>query len=165
MDRRRSIFVVASALVGLTMLCSLGRTPFYAADISEVVELVGAKGWKANLGRICSEFGLDIPDHQCVFRQVSMQEIEGKGDPRGFNVPPSGPGGRPDFVVIFHLGPLVGEFFVVSPRGELLKAFYRTKGRGYEELPLDDVREEFERDLQYWLQNLSRLRLGLGAQR
>jgi hypothetical protein len=31
-------------------------------------------------------------------------------------------------------------------------------------LPLDEVREEFERDLQYWLQNVSRVRSGLRAQ-
>ncbi len=164
MNGVRSSALIASAWVGLTVLCSLGNAPSQAADISEVVELVAAKGWKANLGRICSAFGLDIPDHQCVFRQVSVQEIEGRGDPRGFNVPPSGPGGRPDFIVMFHLGPLVGEFFVASPGGELLKAFYRAKGREYEELPLDHVREEFERDLQYWLKNLSRVRSGLGAQ-
>lgn len=133
-----------------------------ADNLGDIVALVEAKGWKADLGRICSEFKLPLPDKECVFRQISVQEVDSRGDPRGFNVPYSVADGRPPFVLIFHLGPLVGEFFVATPTGELLKAFYRAKGRGYDELPLDEVREEYERDLQYWLQNVSRVRSGLG---
>jgi hypothetical protein len=156
--------IAASGLIGLAVFgVSLGGSR--ADNLSEIVALVETKGWKADLGSLCSEFKLPLRGQDCIFRQISVQEVEGRGDPRGFNAPRSVVQGQQPLILIFHLGPLVGEFFLsLTPTGELLKAFYRAKGRGYDELPLDEVREEFERDLQYWLQNVSRVRSGLRAQ-
>lgn len=134
----------------------------HSAELSEVLELVRTKGWKADLGQICDEFGLEPLGSDCIFKQISVQEVQGRGDPRGFNVPVGA--GDVSYVLIFHLSPLVGEFFIVSPQGELLKAFIRTKGRGYEKIANDDVRDEFRADLAYWKDNFTRIRTGLDDQ-
>lgn len=147
---------------GLAALCLLFCTaPAYSVDISDVVSLVETSGWKADLGPLCEKFGVTNVSRTCIFQQLSVQEIEGRGDPRGFNVPSTHDGVPRSFVLIFHLGPLVGEFFVATTRGDLIRAFYRAKGRDYEELPVDEVREEYQRDLECWLNNLARIQSGL----
>ena len=148
-------------VLGIAALCLfVGVSAARSAEVADVVELVEAKGWRADLGRLCAEFALPQPSAPCTFNQLSVQEIDGRSDPRGFNVPLRQNGSLP-FILIFHLGPLVGEFFVATSDGILTKAFYRSKGRDYEELPIEDVQDEFQRDLQYWTANLSRLRTGL----
>ena len=158
--RSKSNVSRASAAV-LCVLASLQSSN--SAELSEIVQLVKAKGWTANLGRICQEFSLEPHGRDCIFKQISVQEVQGRGEPRGFNVP-DGVGGVP-YVLIFHLSPLVGEFFVASPQGELLKTFTRTKGRGYELIPNDAIRGEFFADLTYWKDNFDRIRTGLESQR
>jgi hypothetical protein len=133
-----------------------------SAELPDIVELVKIKGWRADLGRICHEFSLRPHGQDCIFKQISVQEVQGRGDPRGFNVP-AGADEVP-YVLVFHLSPLVGEFFIASPRGELLKSFIRTKGRGYEPISNDAVREEFIADLTYWKDNFERIRAGLEGQ-
>jgi hypothetical protein len=133
-----------------------------SAELSEIVEFVQLKGWRADLGRICQEFSLEPFGADCVFKQISVQEVQSRGDPRGFNVRVGAEG--VSYVLIFHLGPLVGEFFIVSPQGQLLKTFIRTKGRGYEQISNDEVRDEFRTDLAYWTDNLDRIRAGLDSQ-
>lgn len=126
------------------------------------MQLVKAKGWRANLGPICQEFFLEPLGVDCIFKQISVQETQGRSDPRGFNVRAGTD--EVSYLLIFHLGPLVGEFFIASPQGELLKTFIRTKGRGYEPIPNDTVRDEFFADLTYWKDNFDRIRTGLESQ-
>lgn len=133
-----------------------------AAELSEIVELVKAKGWSANLGRLCQELSLEPLGADCMFKQISVEEVQGRGDPRGFNVRAAAD--EVSYVLIFHLGPLVGEFFVVSSQGELLRAFIRTKGRDYEQVPNDVVHGEFLSNVAYWKSNLTRIRDGLDSQ-
>lgn len=133
-----------------------------SAELSDIVQLVKIKGWRADLGRICQELFLRPHGQECIFKQISVQEVQGRGDPRGFNVP-DGADEAP-YVLVFHLSPLVGEFFIASPQGELLKSFVRTKGRGYEPIPNDAIREEFVADLTYWKDNFERIRAGLEGQ-
>jgi hypothetical protein len=140
-----------------------GRCRRFYYEFAEIVDLVDAKGWRVDLGTICRAFGLPWPATGCVFRQVSVHEVDGRGDPRGVNVPEHA-GTDVPYVLVFHLTSQIGEFYVVSPRGELLKAFQRQKGRGYDALPLDDVRMEFERDLAYWRGNFPRIKRGLAAE-
>jgi hypothetical protein len=129
----------------------------HPVSIAEVIRLVEERGWRVNLGPICAAFDLPLSSGECVFKQISVSETEGRGDPRGFNVPVETPPGDP-YVLVFHLGPLVGEFFVVRPDGELIRAFYRAKGTGYRPLPNEDVSDEFKIDIRYWLDNFSRLK-------
>jgi len=151
--------VVASASEAPVRIAQINERPSF----SDIVQFVQERGWPANLGRMCAEFDLPLVGGQCVFKQISVQEIEGRGDPRGFNIP-AHEGASIPYVLIFHLGPLFGEFFVVSPDGDLIKAFYRSKGAGYSLLPNDEVREEFKVDLGYWLNNFARLKRGVEAQ-
>lgn len=134
-----------------------------SAELSEIMELVKVKGWRADLGRLCQEFSLEPVGTDCIFKQISVQEVQGRGDPRGFNV--RSDTDEPSYVLIFHLGPLVGEFFVASQQGELLRAFMRTKGRDYEQVSNDVVHDEFLADVAYWKDNFARIRTGLDRQR
>ena len=129
-----------------------------------VVRFVDEEGWRVDLGKLCAELDLSLPDGGCVFKQVSIQEMGDRGDPRGFNVPRH-PNGIIPFVMIFHLGPLVGEFFIASAEGQLIKAFYRTKGAGYRPLPNSEAQDEFKADLAYWVANLSRVKQSIEAHR
>lgn len=133
-----------------------------AVDFGDVVRTVQEHGWRANLGRICIDLELGRDAEHCTFKQISVRETEGRGDPRGFNVAENGP---TPLVLVFHLTPLIGEFFVLSPKGELLKAYYRAKGGGYDRLPNDEVSKEFTADLQYWLNNLERVQQQLRSSR
>ena len=127
---------------------------------ADVVTFVAGKGWVVNLGPLCGHLEIQAGTSACVFRQVSVEETEAHSGPRGFNVPADS-SEHPPHVLIYHLGPLVGEFFIVSPEGQLLKAFLRRKGTGYSSVPLDEVREEFAKDAAYWTVNLARLKEGL----
>ncbi len=158
-ESRKSNMARASALA----LCVLaGAQSSNAAELPEIVELVKAKGWRANLGRLCQELSLEPLGADCIFKQVSVEEVHGRGDPRGFNVRAGA--GEVSYVLIFHLSPLVGEFFVASPQGELLRAFIRTKGRDYEQVSNDVVHGEFLTDVAYWKNNFTRIRAGLDSQ-
>jgi len=169
--RSRCVVAIGAWIVGSSVVAAADSTPPNRtaqiseppAAVSDVILFVQERGWQVNLGRICAEFDLPVVAGQCIFKQVSVQEIEGRGDPRGFNIPVHQSANAP-YVLIFHLGPLTGEFFVVSVNGDLIKAFYRAKGTGYSSLPNDDVREEFKADLGYWFNNLARLKQGVEAQ-
>lgn len=148
---------------GAAALCVLaGMESSNSAELSQIVQLVKEKGWRADLGTICQEFSLEPHRRDCIFKQISVQEVQGRSDPRGFNVP-DGAGDVP-YVLVFHLSPLVGEFFIASLQGELLKAFVRTKGRGYEPIHNDAIRDEFFADLTYWKDSFDRIRTGLENQ-
>jgi regulator of sirC expression with transglutaminase-like and TPR domain len=142
----------------------LGQSRPAPVSLADVVKFVQEQGWQVDHKPLCAEFRLAQHSDSCTFKQVSVQELEGRGDPRAFNVPVSSGAAIP-YVLIFHLGPLVGEFFIASPEGELIKAFIRSKGTGYSQIPNDDVREEFDKDVAYWTDNFARLKQGLEAER
>ena len=98
---------------------------------SDVVQYVQQHGWRVDLGDMCTKFELPRSGDDCIFRQLSLQDQREAGsDPRGFNVPAVWNTG-PQYVLIFHLRPLVGEFFIVSPDGILMRAYLRFKGTDY----------------------------------
>lgn len=133
-----------------------------SVTFSDIVQFVREKGWRINLGEICQKLQLPHGSDGCIFQQLSVQEAEGRSDRRGLNVPVfSGP--LPSYVMIFHLNPLVGEFFIVSPDGELINAFLRFKGSDYSRVSNNDVREEFDKDIAYWAKNIVRLKKSLAA--
>ena len=138
----------------------------FAASVtfSDIVQFVERQGWRVNLGDMCTKFGLPLSGNDCAFQQLSVEETEGQSGPRGFNVSVASNSGAPH-VLIFHLNPLVGEFFVVSPDGVLRRAFLRFKGTGYSRVSNEDVMEEFNKDLAYWTKNFFRLKEDLEAKR
>lgn len=162
MKQRRSRKSTALRASAIALCVLVGVQSTNAAELPEIVELVKAKGWRANLGRLCQAFSLEPLGPDCIFKQISVEETQVRGDPRGFNVRVGV--GEVSYLLIFHLGPLVGEFFVASPQGELLRAFIRTKGRDYEQVANDVVHGEFLTDVAYWKDNFSRIRAGLDRQ-
>lgn len=134
-----------------------------SVTFTDVVRLVQTQGWSANLGDMCDKMSLAEKVADCIFHQISVEETDGRGDPRGFNVRMSS--NAPKHILIFHLKPLAGEFFLVSPEGNLLKAFVRFKGSDYSLVPNEEVREEFNADIEYWKKNFTRLKLGLEAEK
>jgi hypothetical protein len=99
----------------------------------------------------------------CKFTQVSVSPSEpGTVDSYGFNVPLRSVGPAP-YVVMFHLGPLVGDFFVVSLQGKLKASFYRAKGIDYTEVPLSDARRAFDASVEFWRTHLQPLKTLIAA--
>ena len=132
---------------------------------SDVVQYVQQHGWRADLGDMCTKFELPRSGNDCIFRQLSLQDQrEADSDPRGFNVPAVWNTG-PHYVLIFHLRPLVGEFFIVSPDGILVRAYLRFKGTDYSLVPNEEVQQEFDKNFAYWTTNFSRLKKALEAER
>ena len=128
-----------------------------AALVAELTNIVGSNGWTADMGRMCVAMRLGSQS-DCKFKQLSVSSNEpGTIDSHAFNVP-LGNVGSVNYVVIFHLGALVGDFFVVSPDGELKAAFYRAKGTDYAEIPIQDGRRAFEASLFFWNENLTRIK-------
>jgi hypothetical protein len=132
---------------------------------SDVVQFVQQQGWRVDLGDMCTKFELPGSGDDCVFRQLSLQDQrEARSDPRGFNVPAVWNTG-PHYVMIFHLRPLVGEFFIVSPDGILMRAYLRFKGTDYSLVPNEEVQQEFNKNFAYWTTNFSRLKKAIEAER
>jgi hypothetical protein len=128
-----------------------------AVLVSELTTIVERDGWRADLGRMCVTMKLSS-EADCKFKQISVSPNEaGTTDSHGFNVPLSG-AGSVTYVVIFHNGPLVGNFFVVSPQGELKASFYRAKGVDYTEVPTADARRAFDASMTFWSDNLQTLK-------
>ena len=127
----------------------------------DVVRLVQERGWRTDFQDLCRQ--LDLPElaDRCVFRQLSIQDDLERGYPRGINVAETSANGA--VVFLFHLNPLLGEFFIVSADGALLRAYTRAHGRGYERIPNETVSEEFSADIAYWITNFERLKRGLDA--
>jgi hypothetical protein len=144
MRTSKTMLAVPIAILALT---SMAR----AAEFADVVQTVQGFGWQKDLGNLCSRFRLDAAS--CTFKQLSVRDSQAQDHPRAFNVPEQG-----RELLMFHLRPLVGEFFVVSPQGKLMRAYYRAVGRDYEQLPPHEAEAEFQADLRYWLDNLDRLK-------
>jgi hypothetical protein len=140
---------------------TLAQTPSGISDraalVSKLTRIVVRHGWPTDLGRMCVAMKL-APKTDCKFRQISVSANEpGTIDNYGFNVPLRKPGPA-TYVVIFHLGPLVGDFFVVSPQGKLKASFYRAKGVDYTEVPIADARRAFDASMVFWGNNLQPLK-------
>ena len=128
--------------------------------ISELIPLVVQNGRRVDLGRMCEMMKLDSSAN-CMFDQIALSsDVPNVIDTNGFNVPPDK---DPKDVVIFHFGPLVGNFFVVSLDGTLKSAFFRARGIDYSEVALADVRQAFEESIKYWKTNLETIKTMIAA--
>jgi hypothetical protein len=145
---------------------ALKKTGSMRVTFSDVVQYVQQQGWRVNLGNMCIKFELPRSGDDCLFRQFSLQDQrEADSDPRGFNVPAVWNTGA-HYVVIFHLRPLVGEFFIVSSDGILMRAYLRFKGTDYSLVPNEEVQQEFDnKNFAYWTTNFSRLKKAIEAGR
>lgn len=131
---------------------TIPRTSF-----SAIVWFVQEQGWRARLEPVCEKFGVAHLTPNCLFKQISVEDAAGKSFPRGFNVPLASTGEIP-YALLFHLHPLVGEFFIVSPRAQLIAVFVRSKGTDYARIPNELGQRAFETELEFWTTNLEKLR-------
>jgi hypothetical protein len=136
--------------------------PHHAALVWKLTTSVLRHGWPTDLGRMCVAMKLG-PESECKFKQISVSPSEpGAIDYYGFNVPFS-TASKVSYVVIYHLGPLVGDFFLVSSEGELKASFYRAKGMDYTEIPSADARRAFDTSMAFWEHNLQALNALISA--
>ncbi len=112
--------------------------------VVELTAMVAQHGWVANLGRMCPAMRIG-GETDCRFKQISVSASPpGTIDNHGINVQLPSPD-RESAIVIFHLGTLVGNFFVLSRAGELKSAFYRARGLDYTEVSIEEARPAFDR--------------------
>ncbi|MBX9778526.1 MAG: hypothetical protein K2Y71_29485 [Xanthobacteraceae bacterium] len=124
----------------------------------EVVEFVRKEGWVVRLGGFCRQLELSGDGDNCTFKQISLEETEGRSDPYGFYVPVLPNSAIPPYVLVIHVRPTVREFFVASSQGILIKAYYRSKRAQYFLVPNADVEDEFKKDVAYWTENFARIK-------
>ena len=130
-----------------------------SAVVPELVALVEQHGWPANMGRICAVMKFEAADG-CVFKQVSISTSEpGTVDNHGFNIRTNAGTAEPE-ILIFHLGPLVANFFVVSRDGELKASYYRAKGVDYTQILNEEAASAFAASIAFWALNLPHLKEG-----
>lgn len=150
----------AALLIAIAIGCATPRTSgAEGAAFADVFRLVQERGWRVDFKDLCADLGLLELTMNCLFRQLSIRDESERGYPRGFNVSEQ-PGSQGFVVFLFHLNPLIGEFFVLSAEGKLLRAYVRTRGRGYAQVSNEAVGDEFEADVAYWTANCDRLRRG-----
>jgi hypothetical protein len=154
--------LIVWAFGGATLPLASSGAPDRVALVSELTRIVVKHGWPTDLGRMCVAMKLGS-EADCKFTQVSVSPSEpGTVDSYGFNVPLRSVGPAP-YLIIFHLGPLVGDFFVVSPQGKLKASFYRAKGINYTEVPLLDARRAFDASMVFWRKNLQPIKILIAA--
>lgn len=124
----------------------------------EVVEFVQEQGWLVRLGGFCRQLELSRDSENCIFKQISLEETEGRSDPYGFYVPVLPNSAIPPYVLVIHVRPIVREYFVASSQGVLIKAYYQSKRTQYFLVPNADVEHEFKKDVAYWTENFARIK-------
>jgi hypothetical protein len=130
-----------------------------SAVVPELVALVEQHGWLANMGRVCAVMKFEAADG-CVFKQISISTSEpGTVDNHGFNIRTNA-GTTETEILIFHLGPLIANFFVVSRNGELKASYYRAKGVDTRKFSKKKPASAFAASIAFWALNLPHLKKG-----
>jgi hypothetical protein len=154
----------------LAVIAAIGSSVLYAKDIhatasaeraasalttAELTAFVGVLGWPADLGRLCKAFKLERHGDDCQFSQVAFQTPETELDLHGFNLllEPS----TPSYVVVFHLRPLLGKFFLASADGHFIAALIRTTELDYSAIADEHAALEFEEELALWRASLNQI--------
>ena len=115
---------------------------------------------QVDMGRMCTLMKLNSPSN-CRFKQITVSSnAPNTRDDNGFNVPEDI---NPQYVIIYHLGPLVGNFFVVSLDGAVKSAYFRAKGVDYTELRVAESSRAFEETVIFWAMNLETIKEMIAA--
>jgi hypothetical protein len=121
--------------------------------IPEIIRHVTASGWPVDLKTVCAALGINIGP-RCLFLQIALHKKESTNDDHGFNVPADS--GAPARIVLYHVTPLTGEFFLATSDGKLLKALYRSRGSAFETMPAEQAVAAYREELQFWQASLGR---------
>jgi len=122
-----------------------------SAMVAEVTRLVEEYGWQTDMGRMCALMKLNSRNN-CRLKQIMLSATApNTRDDNGFIVLDDK---YSSYVVIYHLEPLVGSFFVVSSDGILKSSFFRARDVDYTELPISETHRSFQETIRFWIKNL-----------
>jgi hypothetical protein len=128
-------------------------TPEMPLTIAEIGKHVAANGWPVDLKTLCAALEIDIGP-RCLFLQIALHNKETASDDHGFNVPADS--AAPAQLVLYHVTPLTGEFFLATFDGALLKAVYRSRGNAFEPMPAEQAVFAYRSELEFWQTSLRR---------
>jgi tetratricopeptide (TPR) repeat protein len=149
---------LSTSVAGLQRLQQSQQDQSHVPELfSKLIALAKQYGWIADLSRSCVAMQLNT-ETNCKFKQISVSVgAPGQLNDYGFNVPAY----DADYVVLFHLTPLVGHFFVVNHTGEVQASYYRARGVDFTRIPTEETQTEFDQNISFWRSNLDRLRENL----
>lgn len=134
-----------------------------AGDLAELADIIGKRGYSVNLAPLCSAIEVDHILKNCQFRQASVGLKTGDGDILAFNVPIEQ--NSPSFVVVFHMAREIGEIYLVSMSGELVKAYVQVENGKFVLTETTDAKQRFLIDMAYWGRNIASIYDHLGLDR
>ncbi len=125
------------------------------APLADVIAFVQLHGWSVDLAYLCKGLALTETNNKCLFQQIAIHTKTSELDDHGFNVPTDE--FPPLHVVIYHVSPLAGEFFLASKDGRLIKAIYRARGTDFKPMSNERGNDAFKAELAFWQSNLIRI--------
>jgi len=121
----------------------------------EIITFVERYGWPVDLGYLCSGLSLISANQKCLFRQIAVHTKTAELIDHGFNVPTDE--SPPLHVVIYHVSPLTGEFFLASVDGTLIRALFRARGSDFEPMSNKRAIRAFKTELTFWHRNFTQI--------
>ena len=134
-----------------------------SADIEEIATIIQQSGISVNLDPFCSSAELDHVLDDCQFRQLTVLLKNVDTQLLVFNVPRTL---KPaPFAVVFHFGRGLGEIYLVSMSGNLIRAYIQTAGGPFELNETGEAKQKFLIDMAYWARNIGQIYDAFGIAR
>ena len=166
MQRLRRNVMVASAMLGALFSSAAAQSPWPTpgalASISEIASYVRTAGWPVDLNHLCRALEIEIGP-RCLFFQVAVHKQQNTAEDHGFNVPADSAALAQ--IVLYHVTPLVGEFFLATAEGKLLKALSRSRSTAFEAMPPDQAASAYEKEVEFWQANLAQVKRDVERQK
>lgn len=126
-----------------------------SAPLSAIVAFVETHGSPTNLGYVCKAFSLSDDDDNCRFQQLAIHSKSAELDDHGFGIYH----GKSQLsrILLFHVTPLVGEFFLASRDGKLIAAATRARGTDFQPMQRETGVAAFKAELSFWQNNLAQI--------
>ena len=160
------LFLVSSAIMGALISPAPAQSPWPTssalASVSEIASYVRTAGWPADLNYLCAALEINVGP-RCLFLQVAVHRRENTIADHGFNVPADS--AAPAQIVLYHVTPLVGEFFLATAEGKLLKALSRSRSTAFETMPSDQAASAYGREVEFWQGNLAQVKRDVERQK
>lgn len=125
------------------------------ASLADIIAFVQLRGWPIDLGYLCKGFSLTVGNNKCAFRQIALHTKTAELDDHGFNVPTNE--FPPLHIVIYHVTPLTGAFFLASKDGRLIEAISRARGTDFEPMSELAASAAFAAELSFWQSNFDQI--------
>lgn len=132
--------------------------PHRPRSLAEVVAFVQAHGRPVNLGYLCKGLSVAKPTDECLFRQIAVHTKTAQLNDHGFNILSDEP--LPSHILLYHVTPLAGEFFLATIDGELITAVFRARGTDFEPMLGERGRSVFKSELVFWQNNFTEIERG-----